>query len=102
MIVGGLNGSIPPGLWLAVVSDSFDESLEWLKESGFTLSEDDLARHRVMLLSPDEVRSNLGEIVTPLAVEIEGGRLARAKTVPSVRQFYALIPSLLTLPKALA
>jgi hypothetical protein len=50
-----------------------------------------------MVLSQGQVHRNIGDIVTPLAVEIENGLLTRARTVPSVRQFYALIPTILSL-----
>jgi hypothetical protein len=54
-----------------------------------------------MAISPDEVERHLGQMVpTPLAIEIENGRLVRAKGVPSVRQFYSLVPTLITLAPA--
>jgi hypothetical protein len=101
MILRGLEGHIPAGMWFAVVSDSVDDAVSWLQDSGIAVARDDLSRHRVMVLSQDQAQRNLGEIVTPLAVEIENGRLTRARTVPSVRQFYALIPTVLSLSRTL-
>jgi hypothetical protein len=99
MIASSLNGGVPRGVWLAVVSESTDEAFEWLAETG--ISPDSEPGRRVMAISPDEVERHLGQMVpTPLAIEIENGRLVRAKGVPSVRQFYSLVPTLITLAPA--
>lgn len=97
MILTGLDGHIPAGMWLTVISDSADRAVSWLRDSGIAVTTDSLAHQRVMVLSQDQVHRNIGDIVTPLAVEIENGLLTRARTVPSVRQFYALIPTILSL-----
>ncbi len=96
MILRGLNGSIPAGMWLVIISESVDDAVTWLRDSGIALVEDGLARHRVTVLSRLQVESSFGEVVTPLAVETQNGRLMWAKTVPSVRQFYALVPPVLS------
>jgi len=54
-----------------------------------------------MVFSREEIQRNMGDIVTPLAVEIENGRVVRARSVPSVRQFYALVPTILSLSRPL-
>lgn len=95
MIASSLNGGIPRGVWLAVVSESAAEAFEWLAEAA--ISPDSEPGHRVMAISPGEVERHLGQVPTPLAIEIENGRLVRAKGVPSVRQFYSLVPTLITL-----
>jgi hypothetical protein len=96
MIASSLNGGVPRGIWLAVVSESPHEAFEWLAEAA--ISPDSESGRRVMAISPDEVERHLGEMVpTPLAIEIENGRLVRAKGIPSVRQFYSLVPTLITL-----
>lgn len=95
MIAGSLNGGIPRGMWLAVVAESADEAFEWLAESAIT-PESEPGR-RVIAISPGEVERHLGQVPTPLAIEIENGRLVRAKGIPSVRQFYSLVPTVITL-----
>jgi hypothetical protein len=101
MILRSLNGHIPAGMWLALVTDSADDAVAWLRGSGMAVEKDDLVRERIMIFSPAQVQRNIGDIMTPLAMEIEHGRLLRAKTVPSVRQFYALIPTILSISKTL-
>jgi hypothetical protein len=95
MILESLSGGIPRGIWLVLIAASSDDALRWLSESGAGQVGD--AASRVVPMSTTEVESHLGGLVTPLAIEIEGGRLARGLTVPSIRQFYALVPTILTL-----
>lgn len=95
MIANSLSGGVPRGVWLAVVSESAHEAFEWLAEAA--ISPDSEPGRRVKVISPSEVERHLGQVPTPLAIEIENGRLVRAKGVPSVRQFYSLVPTLITL-----
>lgn len=90
-IVGSLNGGIPAGITLVVIADSIEQAFSWLGESG--IDEHSTAASQVTIMSPEDVEKRLGSVVTPLAIEIEYGRLVRAKIVPSVRQFYALVPA---------
>lgn len=94
-IVSSLNGGIPNGMWLIIIAESADAAFEWLAEA--QIAKDSVSAGRVMVASAQEVEHHLGVRVTPLAIEIENGRLARAKTVPSVRQFYAMVPITLSL-----
>lgn len=96
MIAGSLNGGIPRGVWLAVVAESADEAFEWLAEAA-AISPESEPGHRIMAISADEVERHLGQVPTPLAIEIDNGRVVRAKGIPSVRQFYSLIPTVITL-----
>lgn len=96
MIAGSLNGGIPRGVWLAVVAESADEAFEWLAEAA-AISAESEPGHRIMAISADEVERHLGQVPTPLAIEIDNGRVVRAKGIPSVRQFYSLIPTVITL-----
>lgn len=98
MIMSSLGGGIPNGLWLSVIADSAEEAATWLAEGG--IKEGSESADRVMVATPADVEKHLGALVTPLAIEIEHGRLARAKTVPSVRQFYALLPTQLSVKPA--
>lgn len=100
MILRGLNGSVPAGMWLVIISESVDDAVTWLRSVAIALGEDGLAPHRVTVLSRQQVESSFGEVVTPLAVEIQNGRLTWARTVPSVRQFYALVPPVMSLSGA--
>jgi hypothetical protein len=90
MIMASLGGGIPSGLWLSVIADSAQEAYEWLGEAG--IAQNSEAAARVMVTTPANAEKHLGIQSTPLAIELEHGRVARAKTVPSVRQFYALVP----------
>jgi hypothetical protein len=95
VILDSLGGGLPRGIWLVLIASSADEALSWLDESGVGQGGD--AARRIVAMSAAEVQRHLGAVVTPLAIEVEGGRLARGKTVPSARQFYALVPTILTL-----
>lgn len=95
MIVSSLNGGIPNGIWLVVIAESPQAAFDWLAEAN--ISPDSPAARRVMISSADEVDRHLGVRLTPLAIEIEHGRLERAKTIPSARQFYALVPTTFSL-----
>jgi hypothetical protein len=90
-ILGSVSGGIPEGIWFVVIAESAEKAYDWLGSAGIT--EDSAAARRVMVTTPDEVERNLGIIATPLAIEIEHGRLTRARIVPSIRQFYALVPA---------
>ncbi len=94
----GLDSNLDSAVGAVTVflSESVDDAVTWLRDSGIALVEDGLARHRVTVLSRLQVESSFGEVVTPLAVETQNGRLMWAKTVPSVRQFYALVPPVLS------
>ncbi|HEX6526369.1 MAG TPA: hypothetical protein VF070_41100 [Streptosporangiaceae bacterium] len=96
MIVGSLNGGIPRGVWLTVISETEHEASEWLDHTAGIRLDSEPGR-RVIVTSTDEVERHLGQVLTPLAIEIENGRLVRAKAVPSMRQFYSLVPTLITL-----
>lgn len=94
MIVNSLNGGLPNGIWLVVISDSREQAFGWLREAGF--DEESPPAHRVTVSSAEDVDKHLGVQVTPLAIDIENGRLTHARTVPSLRQFYALVPATTT------
>jgi hypothetical protein len=94
-IVRSLNGGIPEGIWLVIIDESVDEAFTWLGDAG--LEKGSPAASRVMITSPDAVEQQLGGVATPLAIEIEHGRLTRAKIITSVRQFYGLVPAPRTL-----
>jgi hypothetical protein len=94
-ILSSVNGGIPEGIWFVVIAESPEKAFAWLGDAGIT--EDSPAARRVMVTTPDEAERHLGVIATPLAIEIEHGRLTRARIVPSIRQFYALVPATKTL-----
>ncbi|MER3410688.1 MAG: hypothetical protein C4306_11565 [Thermoleophilia bacterium] len=88
-IVRSLNGRLPAGTSLVLFADTEDQGVRWLTSSGF-----DAERLRdlpVRIVTSADM-SPLGIDVTPLAVEVENGRIARAFAVPSTRRFYALVP----------
>jgi hypothetical protein len=97
-IVESLNGAIPDGMWLMIIAEDADKAFTWLDTGG--IDADSIEAQRVTVTTPDEVERQLGMLITPLVIEIEQGRLVRAKTIPSVRQFYALTSSALTLTPA--
>jgi hypothetical protein len=94
-IVSSINGGIPEGIWLVIVAESAEKAFAWL--SGGGLTEGSPAARRVTVMTPEEAEQHLGVVATPLAIDIEHGRLVRARIVPSVRQFYALVPATRTL-----
>jgi hypothetical protein len=94
-IVRSLNGGIPEGIWLVIIDESVDEAFTWLGDAG--LEKGSPVASRVMITSPDAVEQQLGGVATPLAIEIEHGRLTRAKIITSIRQFYGLVPATRTL-----
>lgn len=99
MIVDSLNGGIPKGIWLVAVTEPAEAAYEWLAEAG--IKEGTAAMERVMVMLPGDVEQNFGIRITPLAIDIENGRLSRARTVPSIRRFYSLVPTTLVLEKPL-
>lgn len=94
-ILSTLDGGIPNGIWLVIVAGSAAEASDWLAETAIEAHTP--AGRRVMISSAEEAERNLGVRITPLAIEIENGRLVRARTIPSVRQFYALVPTTFSL-----
>jgi hypothetical protein len=94
-IVRSLSGGLPEAIWLVVIDESAEKAFAWLGSSG--LDQDSPAASRVIWASAESVERNLGGVATPLAIDIEHGRLARAKIITSVRQFYALVPATRTL-----
>ncbi len=96
MIVGSLNGGIPRGMWLVVVAENEHEAFDWLSKSAAIFPGSDAAQ-RIIVRSAADVEKYLGEVFTPLAIEIENGRLARARAVPSIRQFYSMVPTVVSL-----
>jgi hypothetical protein len=69
--------------------------LEWLTGAGF--EEGILESDHVMAVTAKDIDQHLGITVTPMALEIEHGRLVRAKSIPSVRQFYNAVPTTISL-----
>jgi hypothetical protein len=94
-IVSSINGGIPEGIWLVIIAESAEKAFAWLGSAG--LNEGSAAARRVIVTSPEEAEQHLGGVATPLAIEIEHGRLVRARIVTSVRQFYGLVPATRTL-----
>jgi hypothetical protein len=98
LIVNSLNGGIPKGMWLVVIAESPAAAIEWLTGAGF--EESTLESDRVMVVSAEDMDQHLGVTVTPMALEIEHGQLVRAKSIPSVRQFYNTVPTTFRLAPA--
>lgn len=98
MIVSSLNGGVPRGVWLVVIAENTQAAYEWLAEAA--ISPDSEPGRRVIITTADQVERHLGQGLTPLAIEIENGRLTGARTVPSVRQFYSMVPTLISLSKS--
>jgi hypothetical protein len=90
IILSSLNGTLPLGVVLMLFADSEDEGREWLVVNGF--APERLTALPITIVTPTW-SNGLRVDVTPLAIEIEHGRIARASTVPSARRFYGLIPS---------
>lgn len=97
-IVSNLAGHLPDTVFLTAIAPSPPEAMTWLVQGGgFDLQDPDISS-RILIASPDQIRERLGVEITPLAIDIEHGRLVRASTVPSIRQFYNQIPPGYSLP----
>lgn len=89
-LVRSLNGGLPRGVTLIVVDDDADAAFSWLEQNGFDMYRTpDLPISAATADDPNP----LGIDVTPLAVEIEHGRIVGAFTIPSVRRFYSRVPA---------
>lgn len=97
MIVNSLGGGVPTGVWLVAAAQTRTEAATWLAEAGFAPDE---LPERIRLASIEEIQERLGVRVTPLAISIKNGSVVGAQTVPSTRQFYSLVPTILSLPRA--
>ncbi len=54
-----------------------------------------------MAASAAQIEYHYGVRITPLAIEIENGLVARARAISSVRQFYAMVPTTLAVAQPL-
>lgn len=77
-------GSLPPGLWVVVVPVIGDGS-------DFVAAHELVGEH-ILVDVDEQITSRIGLDLSPVAVHVEGGKLAKAHTVPTVRQLYAAIP----------
>ena len=84
-IAGALEGHVPAGALLVITSGGDPDEPPAL---GL-----DLDPARTVLDPAGSVMERLGAKVTPLGVMVRDGRLDRATTVPSTRQFYTLLES---------
>lgn len=78
-------GRIPAGIWLLVVPVTGDGS--------DFIDAYELHGERVLIDRDELIVNRLGLDVTPAAVFVENGRLAKAQTVPSVRHLRTLPPT---------
>lgn len=97
-LMASLAGRLPDGVFLTAIAPSQAEAMKWLVHAGGFDVNDSTVFPRIAIVSPDELRRRLGTEITPLAIDIEHGRLVRASTVPSVRQFYNRLPNGYRLP----
>lgn len=84
-IAGALEGHVPAGVQLVITTGGDGDE-------GLTLGLN-LDPARTMLDPAASVMDRLGLNVTPLAVVVRDGRMQRATTLPSTRQFYTLLES---------
>lgn len=89
-IVESMKGAVPSGVSMMIMARSPEDAIEWLQARGFDLV---AADGRIRILQDDDPNP-LNVHVTPLAVRIEDGRIARADNIPSVRRFHGLVESL--------
>ncbi len=52
----------------------------------------ELRGERVLIDDEERIVKRIGLDLTPVAIIVENGRVARAQTVPTVRQFRAALP----------
>jgi hypothetical protein len=86
-ITASLDGAVPRDVLLVIESENPED------DSGLALSYD-LDPARTVIDPTRRIGDELGINTTPVAVVVENGRFARATTVPSTRQLYALLESL--------
>lgn len=75
-------GNLSRNLWLIVVPVG--------KDVAAFLNAYELVGDRILVDNGEKIASGLGLSVTPAALEVEGGRIVRAHTVPSVRHLREL------------
>ncbi|RDI74895.1 hypothetical protein Gocc_1784 [Gaiella occulta] len=90
LIVRSLNGGLPLGTSLILFAETERKGIQWFEDNGFDY--EGLSDLPVTIATPGDPNP-LGVDVTPLAVEVVHGKIARAFAVPSIRRFYALIPA---------
>jgi hypothetical protein len=84
-IAAAFRGAVPLGMWIVVepiVDDEGDQFVE-----GFQLAGD-----RTQVDYGGRIADRLGLDVTPSAVMVADGRMEQARTVPSSRQAFAMLP----------
>jgi hypothetical protein len=89
LIVRSLNGALPLGTSLILFAESDERGIHWLDSNGFVT--DRLCELPVRVATPEDPNP-LGVDITPLAVLVQNGKIARALAVPSTRRFYSLVP----------
>lgn len=77
-------GNLPPNVWLVIVPVSGDVRM-FIKTYG-------LYGDRILTDEDESIVNALGLDITPSAAIVEKGRLVAARTVPTTRQLYALLP----------
>ena len=79
-------GALPPHLWLVIVPVSGGDASDFVEQY-------QLRGERTMVDLDERVAGRLGLDITPAALIVTNGRLDEAKTVPSPRQLYAMLPT---------
>jgi hypothetical protein len=94
LLMRHFDGALPGGVWLLVLAESVGAADEWLTDTGFGPR----AVHagRIAAATPASIDASLGLSVTPMALTVTHGRLAQADTIPSVRRFFDLLPSVVS------
>lgn len=86
-IGASLKGALPQAMWLIVESLTSDDA-----DGDAFVEEFQLASGRTLVDPGGRIAARLGLDITPSAVFVEDGRLRAAKTVPSSRQMFAMLP----------
>jgi len=86
-IGAALKGAVPQTMWLVVESLSSDDA-----DADAFVQEFQLSGERTLVDPAGRIAARLGLDITPSAIVVEDGRLHQAKTVPSSRQMFAMLP----------
>jgi hypothetical protein len=86
-IAAGLQGTLPPGLWLVLDPGTAPAGADIAPELGFRPDDVIVDQGRTIMKS-------IGILLTPLVVVVEHGRLRRASGITSTRQVYEMVGAL--------
>ncbi|MEU8704356.1 hypothetical protein [Streptomyces sp. NPDC048565] len=89
-IAAGLQGALPPGVWLVLDPGSAGPDAQLAPALGFNAEDE-----KVVVDPERKIMKAIGTLGTPLVLAVEHGRITRASGITSTRQVYELAGSAL-------